>query len=78
MERSAIVAVNSWAGRFEYAVSVIGETPTRYRVRWIDGGHRSRSRSFEAGDVTLVPKYAVRFTDCLAASVARGEEEGEG
>lgn len=76
--RRAIVAVNSWAGRFEYAVSVIGETPKRYRVRWIDGWHSSRWRSFAAGDVTLVPKYAVRFTPELDRCVLAGCERMRG
>jgi len=61
--RPAIVAMDSWAGRTEEPVTVIGETPKRYRVRFHRRGFVGGNRRHEAGEVGLVPKYAVRFTD---------------
>ena len=57
-ERPAVVHQDGWAGRTQTPVMVIGETPKRYRVRWLQGSYRRA-----AGDVTLVPKYAVTFTN---------------
>lgn len=48
-ERAGRVWYQSWAGLTSTRVLVIGETPKRYRVRFVDG------------TVRLVPKRAVTF-----------------
>jgi hypothetical protein len=53
------VAVNTWAGRREYAVDVVGETKTRYRVRARQDMSLPGNRYFYEGQVFLVPKSAV-------------------
>ena len=60
LERDAVVCVNSWAGRSELPVKVLvlESTPKRYRVRFLQ-----KALIWSAGQVTLVPKTAVRFTD---------------
>ncbi len=65
----AVLALDSWAGRTEHPVEIVGETPKRYRVRILEDWLILPSkRVAERGDVVLVPKYAVR--------VLRGGEEG--
>lgn len=54
----ASVAINSWAGRRTYAVEIVGETKTRYRVRAITDMNLP-GRFVPNGAVVLVPKYAV-------------------
>ena len=58
----AVLALDSWAGRTEHPVEIVGETPKRYRVRILEDwlGLPSR-RVASRGDVVLVPKYAVRI-----------------
>lgn len=54
------VSTDSWARRIETPVKVLlyASTSKRYRVRYLENSVRRR-----AGEVALVPKYAVRFTD---------------
>lgn len=59
--RPATIALDSWAGRYRVSVHVIGETPKRYRVRWLEHANIPARRTVAPGDVTLVPKHAVRF-----------------
>jgi len=47
---------DSWAGRTSKRVDVIEETPKRYRVRLLED---IPLKGWAAGDVRLVPKYAV-------------------
>ncbi len=56
------IAIDSWAGRRYYPVSIVGETPKRFRVRVLaDGGIPLPSRRYAAhGEIIAVPKYAVR------------------
>lgn len=54
-----VVAINSWAGRRTYAVEVVGETKTRYRVKAIHFMILPGRRCVAAGQVVLVPKHAV-------------------
>ena len=55
------VRFQSWAGIRSVPVTVLGETPKRYRVRYEEamGGNYSGA----AGAIRLVPKYAVAFAD---------------
>lgn len=64
LPREALLCVESYAGRIEQRVRVVGETRTRYRVRADFGRVRLGGgfRWLEPGDWTLVPKRAVRFT----------------
>lgn len=61
--REAVVVYDSWAGRTEEPVEVIGETPKRYRVRFRRAGFVGGNRAHAVGDIGLVPKYAVRFKE---------------
>lgn len=56
LERDAVVCTESWAGRHETRVKVLMQqsTPKRY----LESAVRRRG-----GEVVLVPKYAVHFTD---------------
>ena len=61
--RQAVLILQGWAGRREYPVEVIDETPKRYRVKLLGDesallpGHRL----LDPGSVTLVPKTAVKI-----------------
>jgi hypothetical protein len=56
-----LLILQGWAGRRETRVEIVGETPTRYRIRAITRTRRAgRSRWLEPGAVALVPKSAVR------------------
>src|SRR5687768_5635657 len=57
--RHAVVCFDGWAGRREASVTVIGETPKRYRV--VLNAPLGGNFGGDVGDVRLVPKYAVRF-----------------
>ena len=52
------VAFESWAGRTNVPVEILGETPKRYRVRWLE-----TALSHTQGSVSLVPKYAVCLSE---------------
>jgi len=52
--RTGRVWLDSWAGRTSILVKVLGETPHRYRVAWLE----SRLGRV-AGTQALVPKSAV-------------------
>mgnify|MGYP000893478069 CR=1 FL=1 len=58
--RWACVCLDSWAGRQEITVQVVGETAKRYRIRAVVPTKLPR-RVLEKGEETLVPKRAVRF-----------------
>lgn len=62
LERDAVVCVSGWAGRSELRVKVLGSTPKKYRVRFLQAAYR-----WSKDQVTLVPKSAVKFTDGLPA-----------
>jgi len=57
-EKQAVVWFNGYFGTLSKRCVVVGETPKRYRVRWLE---EVRSKCIIAGDVTLVPKHAVEF-----------------
>lgn len=51
---------NDWAGRRSYPVTVVGETPKKYRIRAEVVSFKHPSAGIvKPGDVVLVPKYAV-------------------
>ena len=58
--RSAVICMNTWAGRIEAPCRVIGETPTRWRVA-VDKDTRLPGRVLKPETLALVPKAAVRF-----------------
>ncbi len=74
-DRPAMLCLESYAGRTEQVVVVVGETPKRYRIRALEwtrlGGG---SRFLRVGDTALVPKYAVRF---IRPTPARDGERDE-
>jgi hypothetical protein len=58
--RAAVLCLNGWAGREEYPVEIVGETPTRYRVRLLMDVRLPGNRPARYGDIVLAPKYAIR------------------
>lgn len=60
-EQSAQLGLQSWAGLIWYSVTILGTTPTKYRVRFEEAVTLPRGRSQQPGDVGLVPKHAVRL-----------------
>jgi hypothetical protein len=52
--------LNSWAGRECIPVEIVGETPKRYRVKLLEAARLPGNRQHAAGDVVLVPRYAVQ------------------
>lgn len=60
----AKLVLETWAGRREYEVEVVGYTPKKVRVRVLeDKGVMLPGRRFVAfGGLVLVPRYAVRET----------------
>ena len=57
----AKLMMDDWAGRHSIECEVIGETPKRYRIKLLEDAQLPSSRSCKAGDVVLVPKYALRL-----------------
>ena len=59
-----ILCLDGWAGRLEYPVEIIGETPKRYRIRALVDIKRPHGKNgvhiLLKGGSMLVPKYAVR------------------
>lgn len=62
MDIPAYLGVTGWQGLTWHPVTIIGKTPTKYRVRFEDTvmlpGHRRK----EPGDIGLVPQHAVRMS----------------
>lgn len=63
-KRIGVLCSESWSGRSEEKVEIIGETPKRYRIR-ADRRIKlaGRDRWLEVGDDVLVPKTAVRIEE---------------
>lgn len=63
--RRGKVWFNSWAGRTSANVEIVGETPKRYRVRFLEpksgSGMWACRSAASPGDVRLVPKQSVTF-----------------
>ena len=56
------VCTNSWAGRSEYACTILEELNKSYRIEILTAGlvgnkHRSK------GDIFLVPKWSIKFEE---------------
>lgn len=56
------IHLNSWAGHTKVAVSYVGQTAKKVRVRLLQDA-RLPGRPVKAGDVVLVPKDAVTWGD---------------
>jgi len=58
--------MNDYAGYHETPVLVVGETPTRYRVRGITLTRLAgRNRSLAPGETKLVPKHAIKSLETI-------------
>lgn len=57
----AYLRMDGWAGRHDYAVMVVGETPKKYRIKAVMDTKLPR-RMLRAGDEALVPKHAIKFS----------------
>ena len=56
-----VLVVDTYAGRLEQQVEIVGETATRFRIRAINRTRLAgRGRTLEVGQIALVPKTAVR------------------
>lgn len=63
-DRTGVLCMDSWAGRAEVPVTIIGETPKRYRViLGRDCRLPGRGRFGTKGQAVLVPKAAVRLDE---------------
>jgi len=60
---TAVLVLDSWAGRERIPVEIVGETPKRYRVKLLAACLLPSRRRVEAGAVVLVPRYAVRIQE---------------
>jgi len=60
--KTGVICVDGWAGRREYPVEIVGETPKRYRVKVLSDARLPRGIR-HAGDVVLVPKTSVRLNE---------------
>ncbi len=61
-EQAALLCLQSWAGFTKHAVTIVGETPKRFRVRIDEDMVRLPSkRTGRRGDVFFVPKHAVKL-----------------
>lgn len=58
------IALNGWSGIYFQDVRIIGETPKKYKIKALSKTKLAgRGRYLERGETTLVPKYAVKFTE---------------
>lgn len=53
--------LQSWAGITCHPVTIVGETPKKYRVRLEEETRMPNGKLYKAGDTVLVPKYAIRY-----------------
>lgn len=60
---ATVLVINSWAGRREIPIEILGETRTKFRVKLLADALIPVRRHRVAGDVLLVPKHAVRRDD---------------
>lgn len=62
-KRSGVLCLDGWAGRREIPVTITGETPKYYRVILGRDCALPSRRWGKAGDLVLIPKYAVRLDE---------------
>lgn len=62
MDTPAQLGLSGWHGLTWHPVTVIGETPTKYRIRLEEAVRLPGGREKAAQEVVLVPKQAVRFS----------------
>lgn len=74
-ERPGVLHMDGWAGRVEYPVTIIGETPKRFRVRLLMGTRLPGRREGYPGDVLLVPKSAVTDDEPISRPAQCNEGE---
>lgn len=60
-DQKAYLLLDSWAGREKHEVEIVGETAKRYRIRLLSDVRLPSKRDGKAGDVVLVPKYAIKI-----------------
>ena len=63
------ICLDGWAGRERIPCEVLSETPKYYRVQLQAAAVMPSKRRCEAGDVCLVPKYAVVLQDSAGSVV---------
>jgi hypothetical protein len=71
----AALALGGWHGVSHHEVLVIGQTPTRYRIRALTQTRLAgRYRSIEKGQETLVPRKVIAFTgkEWLVCALCKG------
>jgi len=56
-----VLCTDGWAGRREYRVELVKETPKKYYVRLLEAALVPGRGQYEAGDIVTVPKTAVRW-----------------
>lgn len=61
--QAAVLVLNTYAGRREHPIEVVGETPKKYRVKILDEKSfpLPGKKTANPGEVVLVPKDAVTF-----------------
>lgn len=59
----AYLCIDGYAGRREYPVEIVRETPKRYKVRLNGGECLPSGRTGVQGQEILVPRYAVRVSE---------------
>lgn len=62
--RTGYLRTDGWAGRMDWAIFIVGETPKKYRIQAAVGDipMPGRRPSLKFGEKALVPKHAVRFS----------------
>ena len=64
LTRRGWLVLGGWDGVSFREVSIIGETPKRWRIQALERTKLAgRDRWLEAGETTLVPRRAVRFEE---------------
>lgn len=54
------LCLDSWAGRTNVPCEIVGETPKKYRIKLLKDSLLPSKKYGKAGEIVLVPKYAVR------------------
>lgn len=57
--KESFLNLDGWAGRIQIPVEIISETPKRYRVRILRDFTLPNRNYKRAGDIALIPKYAI-------------------